>query len=86
MDDRAAEGGRISMRKIVAGLYTSLNGVVESPERFTGPYFDREVGQATAALAAGGDTLLLGPCSVVMAARCLRAIASRSSGAWRPAF
>jgi dihydrofolate reductase len=48
------------MRKIVAGLFTSLDGVVESPEKWTGPYFNDQVGQAVGALMASNDTLLLG--------------------------
>jgi dihydrofolate reductase len=48
------------MRKIVAGLYVSANGVIEAPETFTGPYFGPEVGQVVGSLIAGGDTLLLG--------------------------
>jgi dihydrofolate reductase len=48
------------MRKIVAGLYVSVDGVVEAPETWTGPYFSPEVGQAVGSLIAGGDTLLLG--------------------------
>src|SRR5947209_13519127 len=48
------------MRKIVAGLFISVDGVVETPERWTGPYFNDEVGQAVGSLIAAGDTLLLG--------------------------
>jgi dihydrofolate reductase len=48
------------MRKIVAGLFISLDGVVESPEKWTGPYFSDDVGQVVGSLIAGGDTLLLG--------------------------
>jgi dihydrofolate reductase len=48
------------MRKIIAGLFTSLDGVVESPEKWTGPYFNDEVGQAVGTLMATNDTLLLG--------------------------
>jgi dihydrofolate reductase len=48
------------VRKIVAGLYMSLDGVVEAPETWTGPYFNEEVGQTVGSLIAGGDTLLLG--------------------------
>lgn len=48
------------MRKIVAGLFISLDGVVEAPETWTGPYFNDEVGQAVGSLIAAGDTLLLG--------------------------
>ena len=28
------------MRKIIAGLFISLDGVVEAPEKWTGPYFN----------------------------------------------
>ena len=31
------------MRKIAAGLFVSLDGVVESPEKWTGPYFNDQV-------------------------------------------
>jgi dihydrofolate reductase len=48
------------MRKIAAGLFTSLDGVVETPEKWTGPYFNDQVGQAVAALMAGNDAMLLG--------------------------
>jgi hypothetical protein len=48
------------MRKISAGLFVSLDGVVESPNEWTGPYFSDEVGQTVGILIAGGDTLLLG--------------------------
>jgi dihydrofolate reductase len=48
------------MRKINAGLFTSLDGVVEAPEKWTGPYFNDQVGQAVGALMAQNDALLLG--------------------------
>jgi dihydrofolate reductase len=48
------------MRKIVAGLFMSLDGVVESPERWQAPYFNDEMGQALGAQMAESDTLLLG--------------------------
>jgi dihydrofolate reductase len=48
------------MRKITAGLFISLDGVVESPEKWTGPYFNDQVGQAVGALMAPNDALLLG--------------------------
>ena len=48
------------MRKIVAGLFVSADGVVESPETWTGPYFNEEVGQCVGSLIGAGDTLLLG--------------------------
>jgi dihydrofolate reductase len=48
------------VRKITAGLFTSLDGVVEAPEKWTGPYFNDEVGQAVGALMAPNDAMLLG--------------------------
>jgi hypothetical protein len=48
------------MRKIAAGLFVSLDGVVESPEKWTGPYFNDQVGQAVGALMAANDAMLLG--------------------------
>ena len=48
------------MRKIAAGLCISLDGVVESPEKWTGPYFNDQVGQAVRALMATNDAMLLG--------------------------
>jgi len=48
------------MRKIVAGLMVSVDGVVEAPETWTGPYFGPELGQVIGSIIAAGDTLLLG--------------------------
>jgi dihydrofolate reductase len=48
------------MRKIVAGLFMSLDGVVESPEQWQFPYFNDEMGQALGSSMAASDTLLLG--------------------------
>lgn len=48
------------MRKIVAGLFISLDGVVESPERWHFPYFNDEMGAAVGAQMAAADTMLLG--------------------------
>jgi dihydrofolate reductase len=48
------------MRKIAAGLFISLDGVVESPEKWTSPYFNDQVGQVVGALMASNDALLLG--------------------------
>jgi dihydrofolate reductase len=38
----------------------TLDGVVESPEQWTGPYFDAELGQAVGSILAANDTMLLG--------------------------
>ena len=48
------------MRNIDAGLFVSLDGVVESPEKWTGPYFNDQVGQAVGKLMAANDAMLLG--------------------------
>ncbi|MFD1930927.1 MULTISPECIES: dihydrofolate reductase family protein [Nonomuraea] len=48
------------MRKIVAGLFVSLDGVVESPETWHFPYMNEEMGAAVMAIQAEADTLLLG--------------------------
>ena len=48
------------MRKIVAGLFVSLDGVMESPEQWHFPYFNDEMGQAVASQMAASDTMLLG--------------------------
>ncbi|HEY7296129.1 MAG TPA: hypothetical protein VH916_13880 [Dehalococcoidia bacterium] len=46
------------MRKIVAGLFMSLDGVVESPDKWTGAYFNDELGQVVGGLIAASDRLL----------------------------
>jgi dihydrofolate reductase len=48
------------MRKIVASLFVSLDGVVEAPEEWTFPYFNDEVGQAVGESFAASDALLMG--------------------------
>ncbi len=48
------------MRRIVAGLFMSLDGVVESPEQWQSRYFDEEMGAEIGAQMASADTLLLG--------------------------
>ncbi len=46
------------MRKIIAGLFVSLDGVVEAPSWRT-PYFNEEIGQTIGATMAQADALLL---------------------------
>jgi dihydrofolate reductase len=48
------------MRKIVAGLFISLDGVVEAPDKWHFPYFDEEMGAAVQAMTDGNDAMLLG--------------------------
>jgi dihydrofolate reductase len=58
LTEPAPEG--VQMRKIVADLFVSLDGVVESPEQWTGPYFTDDVGQMIGSEMAQADTMLLG--------------------------
>lgn len=46
------------MRKIVASLFISLDGVVDAPDQWHLPYFDDEMGEAVGALMS--DTMLYG--------------------------
>jgi dihydrofolate reductase len=48
------------MRKIVAGLFISLDGVIEAPNDWTGAWFSPEVGQAVGSMIAAQDAMLLG--------------------------
>jgi dihydrofolate reductase len=48
------------MRKIVAGLFISLDGVFEAPDQWHFPYFNDEMGEAVDAQIAEADTMLLG--------------------------
>jgi dihydrofolate reductase len=48
------------MKKIVAGLFISLDGVVESPEQWHFPYFNEEMGDAVGATLSDADTMLFG--------------------------
>ena len=48
------------MRKIVAGIMTSLDGVTDSPEQWMGPYFAPEIGQVVGSIMGAQDSILLG--------------------------
>jgi dihydrofolate reductase len=48
------------MRKIVSGLFISLDGVVEAPDRWQFPYFNDEMGAAVQSLMDGSEAMLLG--------------------------
>jgi len=58
MAERPFAKEEIVMRKIVASLFTTLDGVVEAPEKWHFPYFNEEMGAAVGALMR--DTQLLG--------------------------
>ena len=46
------------MRKITAGLFISLDGVVEAPDQWHFPYFNEEMGAAVSATLGAADTML----------------------------
>ncbi|MFD0691759.1 dihydrofolate reductase family protein [Actinomadura fibrosa] len=48
------------MRKITAGLFISLDGVIEDPQDWHFPYFNEEMGRAVEGQLGSADTLLLG--------------------------
>jgi dihydrofolate reductase len=48
------------MRKITAGMFISLDGVVEAPDQWHFPYFNDEMGVAVGASLGGADTMLFG--------------------------
>jgi dihydrofolate reductase len=48
------------MRKVTAGLFVSLDGVTESPEKWQLPYFNAEMGEAIGVAMAAADAMLLG--------------------------
>ncbi len=48
------------MRKITAGLFISLDGVVEAPDQWHFPYFNEEMGAAVDATFGAADTMLFG--------------------------
>ncbi|WP_327090230.1 dihydrofolate reductase family protein [Nonomuraea sp. NBC_01738] len=50
----------MAARKIVAGLFVSLDGVVEAPESWHFPYLNDEMGAVVERMHAEADTLLMG--------------------------
>jgi dihydrofolate reductase len=48
------------MRKVVAAEFMSLDGVMESPDKWHFPYFDEEMGQAVGEGFAASDAMLMG--------------------------
>ena len=48
------------MRKIVSGLFITLDGVIEIPQEWMGPWFNPELGQVIGALMGAQDAMLLG--------------------------
>ncbi len=48
------------MRRIVAGLFLSLDGVMEAPDQWHFPWFNEEMGEAVGSGMAAADAILLG--------------------------
>src|SRR5918994_1160843 len=48
------------MKKITAGLFIALDGVVEAPDQWHFPYFNDEMGAAVDATLGAADTVLFG--------------------------
>jgi hypothetical protein len=48
------------MRKVVAAEFLSLDGVMESPDKWHFPYFNEEMGQAVGESFAAADAMLMG--------------------------
>ncbi|MDF5757573.1 dihydrofolate reductase family protein [Spongiactinospora sp. TRM90649] len=48
------------MRKIISGLFISLDGVVEAPDQWHFPYFDEDMGNAVQAMMNDSEAMLLG--------------------------
>ena len=49
------------MKKIVAGMFISLDGVVEAPDQWHFPYFNEEMGAAVGGMLDQADTMLHRP-------------------------
>ena len=61
MDDAAhRQPVEETMKKITAGLFISLDGVVEAPDQWHFPYFNEEMGAAVSATFGAADTMLFG--------------------------
>src|SRR4051794_4323620 len=60
MTERSATTWRSIVRKITAGLFISLDGVVEAPDQWHFPYFNDEMGAAVTATLGSADTMLFG--------------------------
>jgi dihydrofolate reductase len=56
----AADTEVTTMRKIVSGLFISLDGVIEDANSWMGPWFNAELGQAVGTMIASQDTMLIG--------------------------
>lgn len=58
--EQTDEEGEVGMRKVVAAEFLSLDGVMESPDKWHFPYFNEEMGQAVGEGFAAADAMLMG--------------------------
>jgi dihydrofolate reductase len=47
------------LRKVIAGLFTSIDGVVDAPHQWNTPYLNEQIGQTIASSLAQADLLML---------------------------
>jgi dihydrofolate reductase len=59
-DDRERRTKEVSMRKVIASEFVSLDGVMETPDQWHFPYFNDEMGEAIGAAMAQADAMLMG--------------------------
>jgi dihydrofolate reductase len=51
---------RFAVRRVIVSEFVSLDGVIESPEKWHFPYFNDEMGQAIGSAMAEADAMLMG--------------------------
>ena len=56
----ADPSGKVIMKKVIADMFISLDGVVENPQDWHFPYFNDEMGAAVGATLGRADTVLMG--------------------------
>src|SRR5918999_201922 len=59
-DDRERRTKEVSMRKVIASEFLSLDGVMEAPDQWHFPYFNDEMGEAIGAAMSQADAMLMG--------------------------
>src|SRR5918997_3820274 len=59
-DDRERRTKEVSMRKVIASEFVSLDGVMEAPDQWHFPYWNDEMGKYKPDELAAADALLLG--------------------------
>jgi dihydrofolate reductase len=57
LQDRTKE---VLLRRVIASEFLSLDGVMESPEKWHFPYFDEEMGETIGSAMAEADAMLMG--------------------------